>query len=66
MLEFMESGYPDNKKDAFERNRNLFYVACSRAKNNLTLLLTQKLSGDALDRLRLLFGDAQVIGEPDA
>jgi DNA helicase-2/ATP-dependent DNA helicase PcrA len=64
MLEFMESGYPDNKKDTFERNRNLFYVACSRAKHNLTLLITQKLSDEALDRLKYIFGEAQVIGEP--
>ena len=33
MLEFMENGYSDNKKDSFEKNRNLFYVACSRAKH---------------------------------
>jgi DNA helicase-2/ATP-dependent DNA helicase PcrA len=64
MLEFMESGYPDNKKDTFERNRNLFYVACSRAKHNLTSLITQKLSDEALDRLKYIFGEAQVIGEP--
>jgi len=66
MLEFMENGYPDNKKDTFERNRNLFYVACSRAKHNLTLLLTQELSIEAINRIRHLFGDAQVIGEPNA
>jgi DNA helicase-2/ATP-dependent DNA helicase PcrA len=66
MLEFMENGYPDNKKDTFERNRNLFYVACSRAKHNLTLLITQELSGEAMNRLRHLFGNAQVIGEPNA
>jgi DNA helicase-2/ATP-dependent DNA helicase PcrA len=66
MLEFMENGYPDNKKDTFERNRNLFYVACSRAKHNLTLLITQELSDEALNKLRHLFGHAQVIGEPNS
>jgi DNA helicase-2/ATP-dependent DNA helicase PcrA len=65
MLEFMENGYPDNKKDTFERNRNLFYVACSRAKKNLTLLITQELSTEAINRLRHIFGNAQVIGEPN-
>lgn len=65
MLEFMENGYPDNKKDTFERNRNLFYVACSRAKKNLTLLITQELSLEAINRLRHIFGNAQVIGEPN-
>ena len=64
MLEFMEIGFPENKKETFERNRNLFYVACSRAKHNLTLLITQELSGEALSRLRTIFGDEQVIGEP--
>ncbi len=61
MLEFMENGYPNNKKDSFERNRNLFYVACSRAKHNLTLLITQQLSADALARLSYLFGGDQIV-----
>lgn len=65
MFEFMENGYPDNSKDTFERNRNLFYVACSRAKRNLTLLITQELSDEALDRLSYLFGEDQIIGELD-
>ncbi len=60
MLEYMENGFPENKKDTFERNRNLFYVACSRAKHNLTLLITQELSDEALARLRYLFGELVV------
>jgi len=32
----------------FERNRNLFYVACSRPKKRLALLFTQKLSDGAM------------------
>jgi DNA helicase-2/ATP-dependent DNA helicase PcrA len=63
LLEFMENGYPDNKKDSFERNRNLFYVACSRAKHNLTLLITQELSDEALTRLSYLFEGHQEVGE---
>lgn len=65
MLEFMENGYPNNKKDAFERNRNLFYVACSRAKKNLTLLFTQELSGSALARLSYLFGSENIFYDLD-
>lgn len=65
LLEFMESGYPDNKKETFERNRNLFYVACSRAKHNLTLLITQELSDNALTRLRYLFEEQQVLDQVD-
>jgi DNA helicase-2/ATP-dependent DNA helicase PcrA len=65
MLEFMENGYPDDKKDSFERNRNLFYVACSRAKHNLTLLITQELSDEALAKLSYLFGEERIVGELD-
>ncbi|MEL0636687.1 UvrD-helicase domain-containing protein [Marinomonas sp. TI.3.20] len=65
MFEFMANGYPENKKDSFERNRNLFYVACSRAKHNLTLLITQELSDEALAKLSYLFGEDQVVGELD-
>ena len=32
-------GVPPSKEDAYERNRNLFYVSCSRAKTRLALLL---------------------------
>jgi superfamily I DNA/RNA helicase len=50
-----------NKQDSFERNRNLFYVACSRPKKNLTLLFTQELSGYALATLEGWFGDEHVL-----
>jgi DNA helicase-2/ATP-dependent DNA helicase PcrA len=43
-------------RSAFERNRNLFYVACSRPKKRLAILFTQELSQAALDRLGVLFG----------
>ena len=65
MLEFMDVGYPESKKDSFERNRNLFYVACSRAKHNLTLLITQQLSDSALTSLSDLFGSENIVGELD-
>src|SRR5882724_2728210 len=42
---------PAAKQEAFERNRNLFYVACSRPKRRLALLFTQELSQAALSTL---------------
>lgn len=47
---------PPDKLSSFERNRNLFYVACSRPKKRLALLFTQLLSGGALDTLSSWFG----------
>lgn len=47
---------PAAKATAFERNRNLFYVACSRPKRRLALLFTQKLSPEALTTLEAWFG----------
>jgi len=49
---------PDQAK--FQRNRNLFYVACSRPKKRLALLFTQQLSDASLDRLKIWFGGDNV------
>ncbi len=51
---------PSNKLDTFERNRNLFYVACSRPKKRLALLFTQKLSDQALTTLSEWFGENNI------
>ena len=51
---------PDGKADSYERNRNLFYVACSRPKKRLALLFTQKLSGNALNTLTKLVGSEAI------
>ncbi len=57
MLELARtSPIPSKKVNAFERNRNLFYVACSRPKRRLALLFTQLLSDDALETLKEWFG----------
>lgn len=57
-LEWIHTGnVPADKKETFERNRNLFYVACSRPKKRLCLLFTQELSENALLGLTTLFGD---------
>lgn len=54
MLEWAEN-VPHDKIDAFERNRNLFYVACSRPKKRLALVFSQKLSNQALSTLKSWF-----------
>jgi DNA helicase-2/ATP-dependent DNA helicase PcrA len=47
---------PANKQEAFERNRNLFYVTCSRPKRRLAILFTQELSNGAIATLENWFG----------
>ncbi len=60
MLEWFHTGTPSDKLKAFHRNRNLFYVACSRAKANLALFLTQELSDDALSQLTSWFSQENI------
>lgn len=55
-LEWAGGIIPADKSAAFERNRNLFYVACSRPKKRLCLLFTQELSNEALKTLASWFG----------
>ena len=50
---------PDSDK-FYERNRNLFYVACSRAQVNLCLFFTQRLSPEAIETLECWFGEDAV------
>ena len=47
---------PPDKRETFERNRNLFYVTCSRPKKRLAMLFTQKLSDTAILTLAKWFG----------
>lgn len=56
MLEWAGTRVPAGKEATYERNRNLFYVACSRPKTRLALLFTQKLSDQAMSTLRQWFG----------
>ena len=55
---------PSAKQDAFERNRNLFYVVCSRPKRRLALLFTQNLGQDALGTLSRWFGAENINSLP--
>ncbi|ATG76316.1 UvrD-helicase domain-containing protein [Pseudoalteromonas sp. 1_2015MBL_MicDiv] len=64
MLEWMNQAPPQDKVNTYERNRNLFYVSCSRAKHNLTLLFTQELSDDALAQIEYVAGADNLIGNP--
>ena len=57
-LEFVQAAnIPANRVAFFIRNRNLFYVTCSRPKNRLALLFTQALSDQALDTISSWFGE---------
>ena len=61
MLELALNDYiPTNKQAAFERNRNLFYVSCSRPKRRLAILLTQRLSSGAMQTISNWFGDDSI------
>ncbi|MCD4713203.1 MAG: UvrD-helicase domain-containing protein [Clostridiales bacterium] len=64
LLEWMSDAVPTSKIETFERNRNLFYVACSRSKKRFSILFTQKLSVTALNSVKRIFGEENVIGEP--
>ncbi|MEW1720580.1 UvrD-helicase domain-containing protein [Streptomyces sp. NPDC093109] len=50
----------DKELEAFIRARNLFYVACSRAREHLAILFTTKLEPAALDTLREWVGDPRI------
>lgn len=65
MLEFAGAQMiPADKQDSFERNRNLFYVACSRPQKRLAILFTQALSPAALATLGNWFGVDTIIPAP--
>lgn len=51
---------PADKIETYERNRNLFYVVCSRSTTRLALLFTQELSAGALLTVKDWFGEANV------
>jgi len=61
MLATDPSSYMSDKdRLSFERARNLFYVACSRAKRKLILLFVQELDASAEQRLAVLAGKENV------
>lgn len=60
-LKWVTEGTPSGKDGTYERNRNLFYVACSRPKKRLALLFTQKLSNSAISSLESWFEKENVM-----
>ncbi|MFT8777133.1 MAG: hypothetical protein ABF893_10820 [Gluconacetobacter liquefaciens] len=62
LLELASNGVPVPRVEMFERNRNLFYVACSKPKKRLALLFTQQLSAAVMGKVQAWFGDAVVKG----
>lgn len=59
-----EQMLPARKEGSFERNRNLFYVACSRHQKRLAILFTQALLTEALTTLENWFGAYNIIQAP--
>ncbi len=49
------------KEDRYLRTSNLFYVVCSRAKNNLAVVCTSTISLQAIVNLKEWFGDENLI-----
>jgi len=54
-------GLADKERKSYEHSRNLFYVACSRPKDNLVLVFTQELSEGAIATLEGWAGAENVI-----
>lgn len=50
-------GIPDDKLASFIRNRNLFYVCCSRPKKRLIIFITHEVSLDFERFLKYLVGE---------
>ena len=63
-LEGAEQPIPDDVTETHERNRNLFYVACSRPKKRLALLFTQEVTGGAFKTLEKWFAGAVIHSLP--
>ncbi|MCE1189537.1 MAG: UvrD-helicase domain-containing protein [Ignavibacteria bacterium] len=60
MLEWEQTGIPAGEEKNYERNRNLFYVACSRPKSKLAILFTQEISKSAMQTLKKWFGENSI------
>ena len=62
MLEDYDIGgsFTGKELERFERNRNLFYVSCSRAKKRLALLFTQTLSDASLKKISHIFKPSSI------
>ena len=56
-----------NEKDVatYRRNRNLFYVCCSRSIHNLALIITIPVEGAFKDYLERIFNPEDIVGYTD-
>jgi DNA helicase-2/ATP-dependent DNA helicase PcrA len=64
LLEGLKDSVTIEDPVTYERNRNLFYVACSRAKKRLAILFTQELSAKALEEVKTIFGSENIMLDP--
>jgi len=55
-IPMLNSFVPEDKRAAFERNRNLFYVCCSRPRKRLVLFVTILVEGSFKSYLEYLVG----------
>lgn len=57
----IKNGYPQDKEASYIRNRNLFYVCCSRPKKRLFFFVSVKLDDTFRDFLSGLVGDENIM-----
>lgn len=57
----IKNGYPHDKEASYIRNRNLFYVCCSRPKKRLFFFVSVKIDDTFRDFLRELVGDENIM-----
>lgn len=57
----IKNGYPQDKEASYIRNRNLFYVCCSRPKKRLFFFVSVKLDDTFHDFLSGLVGDENIM-----
>lgn len=57
--------YDEKQKKSYIRNRNLFYVCCSRAKKRLAVFVTIPVQGPFMDYLKNVFGSENIINYGD-
>lgn len=60
-----EENLLENRKKVYIRNRNLFYVCCSRAKKRLAILITVSVNNYFLSYLSNVFGRENIINYND-
>ena len=57
----IKNGYPQGKEASYIRNRNLFYVCCSRPKKRLFFFITVQIDDTFRDFLRKLVGEENIM-----